>query len=619
LDEELKLKNSSKSKDVQKPKNIDHGKPGENVHSNISKENTKGQCKVNKPCDVALIEGISSSQNKTTRDINMPSERNQNLLADSVSKSESKRETMAYANNIEDNNVNKKRYNLLKEEVVISDIDYPPANNLDLKHFKSGKVSTEKISVPSKQDTLNSNLDIEAIKLSSRIFKLAESVDRDDEMDNRSSQNKPELSNSNVRRPSLKPQLPSKGSLDHEAIKICNSIFSETTQMTPEEMQSNEESIQQKISETKSKPFKDTALKAKCSKTVKPKNNDDIELPIKHAKQCILINGPILDSPLSPTLDRKKFQNKSEVKVCRIKTQEQTSLADKIKDNSEETDKQTHSKVKDNDKHVLQNTNKHFKIDKESRVEFPKNIDIMKESKTNKINDSVSLKPSPKVDRKFDGIAPSRNATISDFSKVKQKELPPLSQSNSFAFSRKSPTSPILARRNLDRNFNASPSPYFGGKFSVHFSEPSASNWNRQTPVSTTNTSSNSRIQGQVPSPSRNSSIDYRAKSEGSTKTDLGNTFSAPISSSSADLFHKIQATKEQYKKSYNKAMNFEKTSKPVMIKEKLPRPGNEYSKYNSSLERASRRLDREKTVIEQLIQDKVGRGISLDKKYYKN
>jgi len=104
LDEELKLKNSSKSKDVQKPKNIDHGKPGENVHSNISKENTKGQCKVNKPCDVALIEGISSSQNKTTRDINMPSERNQNLLADSVSKSESKRETMAYANNIEDNN-----------------------------------------------------------------------------------------------------------------------------------------------------------------------------------------------------------------------------------------------------------------------------------------------------------------------------------------------------------------------------------------------------------------------------------------------------------------------------------------------------------------------------------
>jgi len=81
----------------------------------------------------------------------------------------------------------------------------------------------------------------------------------------------------------------------------------------------------------------------------------------------------------------------------------------------------------------------------------------------------------------------------------------------------------------------------------------------------------------------------------------------------------KIQATKEQYKKSYNKAMNFEKTSKPVMIKEKLPRPGNEYSKYNSSLERASRRLDREKTVIEQLIQDKVGRGISLDKKYYKN
>jgi len=94
---------------------------------------------------------------------------------------------------------------------------------------------------------------------------------------------------------------------------------------------------------------------------------------------------------------------------------------------------------------------------------------------------------------------------------------------------------------------------------------------------------------------------------------------------SSGDLAAKIQATKDQHKMDIKKAMDFDKTTiKPPMITAKLPRPdAGKYqsssstismaNQYQESKERASRRMEREKAVINRVLSDRGSRGKSDD------
>ena len=610
------------------------------------------------------------------------------------------------------------------ECVSISDVVSSPASHIEI---KKSEITPEKSAVSQdnlpqvKQSSEILNLDVEALRVSNDIFKLAPSESEVSELPQSPVKlpppTKPEPVADTSRRPSVKPQPIHQGSLDREAIKICNSIFSDTTKMTQEQMNGNEECIKKKEAERKQK------TDAEIPKVPKPAKKDDIDLSIKHAKQCIVINSPILDSPLSPTLNRKPVRNSPvEPRVCQVNIQEQQiNSAVKIGDNNADKDKKIHSQIIENEHVLSQEVKPNLSPQLKNRTimerdrtndigsnsaqpeEVQKNIETLRFSpeleknrnvkalspnrtiqsryekpienklkEENELKDNktaISSKTSPRVGRvkrfegsppsrntastevgertktegkhvliketkenyehvknspkaerstRFQGTPPMRNATIADMSKMDKDSFHPLTQSSSFAFSNKSPMSPTLSRRNFDRNFNTSPAPFLGGKYSVHFSEPSQSK-SSASRTSAASSGSNSRLHSLSSSPSKHSNTDYRAKSEGYAKTpEIGNTYSVSTSSVSADLFHRIQATKDQYMKSYNKAMNFEKTSKPVMIKEKLPRPGKEYSKYSSSLERAGRSQGRERTVIDKLLPDKSGRGISLDNKSFR-
>ena len=94
-----------------------------------------------------------------------------------------------------------------------------------------------------------------------------------------------------------------------------------------------------------------------------------------------------------------------------------------------------------------------------------------------------------------------------------------------------------------------------------------------------------------------------RAKSEGS---------SLHASSQYKDLYNHIQNKKDKYKSDMEKAMNFDRTTmKPPVIKEKLPRP----DPTPATLRRdyGSRRLERESTVMNTLLNDRTKRGKSDD------
>jgi len=93
-----------------------------------------------------------------------------------------------------------------------------------------------------------------------------------------------------------------------------------------------------------------------------------------------------------------------------------------------------------------------------------------------------------------------------------------------------------------------------------------------------------------------------------------------PSSMVTGDLSAKIQATKDQHKLDLKKAMNFDRMSiKPPIIAQKLPRP--EPSKYtaitsmsSTTLDRqqkAGRRMERERAVLEKVLGDRSSRGRS--------
>jgi len=80
----------------------------------------------------------------------------------------------------------------------------------------------------------------------------------------------------------------------------------------------------------------------------------------------------------------------------------------------------------------------------------------------------------------------------------------------------------------------------------------------------------------------------------------------------------KIQASKDIYKASYDKAMNFDRTasSKPVVYIPKLPRPGNDYDKYmeNADRDKYLRRMERDRTVMDKVLTNRGARSPSTHK-----
>ena len=117
------------------------------------------------------------------------------------------------------------------------------------------------------------------------------------------------------------------------------------------------------------------------------------------------------------------------------------------------------------------------------------------------------------------------------------------------------------------------------------------------------------------------STASFRAKSEGAS----GLQQSGSSSAASAELFRQIQVTKERHRENCEKALNFGGSGttaaaiaaawKPPLITPKLPRPGNDYARYATTAERdkVSRRVERERSVLDKLLTDRTLRSTSLE------
>jgi hypothetical protein len=123
----------------------------------------------------------------------------------------------------------------------------------------------------------------------------------------------------------------------------------------------------------------------------------------------------------------------------------------------------------------------------------------------------------------------------------------------------------------------------------------------------------------------------FRAKSEGAAAAGLqisgsqASLAGTSSSAASAELFRQIQVTKERHRENCEKAMNFGSGGgsaaaiaaawKPPLIAPKLPRPGNDYARYTTTMEwdRVNRRLERERSVLDKLMADRTPRATSLE------
>jgi len=227
-----------------------------------------------------------------------------------------------------------------------------------------------------------------------------------------------------------------------------------------------------------------------------------------------------------------------------------------------------------------------------------------------------------------------RNATHSDIPSNITPTINSISQSSSFAFESKPITTPQTQRRFQDRNFNVAPTPYLS-KNNVHFSGSvdigsskekayqSSSNYHKPS-ASRSVTTSPSRYTSYgdstgISTPSYTTASTSRAKSEGYNRIGgtLGDT-PANKTTTNSELMKKIQASKDIYKASYDKAMNFDRTasSKPVVYIPKLPRPGNDYDKYmeNADRDKYLRRMERDRTVMDKVLTNRGARSPSTHK-----
>ena len=439
-------------------------------------------------------------------------------------------------------------------------------------------------------------------------------------------------------RPFTKHHLEEQHSLDHEAIKVSNNIFSDNTKLSEKELKSNNDKIPSK-----------------------QKNKESQELskqsPVVHqAQQCFVVNKAVIQDRVPSTkIDLKTKPSKPEEKKDSFKDTSKAHMASSVI--FTKASKDTDSKIDTTKKSNTASSVIFTKSTKESEpIKTPITISSKESSKT--VGKPPIVIETPGLERRrrlheqdhrqkvpsslgfsrfeltdFDVSHPvTRNATHSDIPSSRSRTLNSISQSSSFAFDSKPITTPQTQRKFQDRNFNVAPTPY-SSKNNVHFSENNDTGINKEK----ANQSSNSY---QKPSTSRSvttspnryasygdttgiSTSSYttasssRAKSEGYNRFG-GSLGEASKSSTNVELMKKIQASKDMYKASYDKAMNFDRiaSAKPVVYIPKLPRPGNDYDKYLETAERDKylRRMERDKSVMDKVLTTRGARSPSTHK-----
>ena len=487
-------------------------------------------------------------------------------------------------------------------------------------HSMPSKIKTESEKTTPLQNKTIDGLDNEAIRLSNEIFSFSNNEEEKCNVKDISINTKPKHTYVKTSSKSLADPL-SHGPLDLEAIRLSNEIFSDNTKMSLEELQMNE-SFLQHCKQSSSK-----ADSTKAEKEVKTMIDKKAESPemmkhVQHARQCFVVNKPIQD--------------------------EKASVFDaSLKKSSSDAEIKPHVKHDDKD------LNKYISVSKYKSSEYKndvhKNRPLFLGLSRFDDPDNFKLSPSPSIPNlktagNHELQRPVRNATFADLSMSKSDspDLHSLTTSSSFAFESSKSVSPKHTRKTFDRNFNASPSPFTGGKYSVHFSEPqtlsktssqlgSSLTWGKHSAgsisnnhsslsasslVNSSNQPTHSKYQN-YPSSTKHSKGELRAKSEGSS---TGQTYSVtkPSNNMSADLLRQIQVTKEKHRENCEKALSFEKPQfKPPIYKDKLPRPGNDYARYSTvEREKLARRQEREKTVINKVLAERAGRATSLENKY---
>ena len=460
--------------------------------------------------------------------------------------------------------------------------------------------------------------------------------------------------------------LPHQASLDREAIKLSNNIFSDTTKMTQEEMQKNQEIIDLKQVKVGGKFENERSQEAK--EQSKPTLREAATLA--HARQCFIVNNPLKSSGSASSLQtdvKGSLKDINSGTTNDIKdNQEEVSFSKSLK-NMNMKEKQSVQNQRENakfearekkvklpgdytdDERTYKNR-ENYKLDnKDAHKNRPENLGPSRFERTSPTTITTTSRAAMSPSQEF--LKPVRNATFTNLSKLEQTDLPPLTQSSSFAFERKMQLSPKSERKFVDRNFNASPVPFTSGKYSVHFSEPDASfktsanlppasltyKYGSNTYTSsglphsnafpsqghntTVSQSQHSRISSSGQSPKRHSNSDFRAKSDSPhmSVSVPGNTYSmSNTAKSSSDLYRQIQATKDMHRENCEKALSFTSSSKPPVINHafKLPRPGNDYARYTAERDKIARRQERERTVIERVLSDRSGRATSLENKH---
>lgn len=439
-------------------------------------------------------------------------------------------------------------------------------------------------------------------------------------------------------RPFTKHHLEEQHSLDHEAIKVSNNIFSDNTKLSEKELKSNNDRIPSK------QKNKDSQESSKQS-------------PVVHqAQQCFVVNKAVIqDRKQSTKIDLKTKPSKPEEKQDTAKDTSKAHMASSVI--FTKATKDTDSKIDTTKKSNTASSVIFTKSTKESEpIKTPITKSPIESSKT--VGKPPIVIETPGLERRrrlheqdhrqkvpsslgfsrfeltdFDVSHPvTRNATHSDIPSSRSRTLNSISQSSSFAFDSKPITTPQTHRKFQDRNFNIAPTPY-SSKNNVHFSENNDTGMNKEkanqnsssyqkpaTSRSVTTSPNRYASYGDttgISTSSYTTASSSRAKSEGNNR--FGGTLGeASKSSTNVELMKKIQASKDMYKASYDKAMNFDRISstKPVVYIPKLPRPGNDYDKYLETAERDKylRRMERDKSVMDKVLTTRGARSPSTHK-----
>ena len=431
--------------------------------------------------------------------------------------------------------------------------------------------------------TLIESLDTEAIRLSNDIFNFADGDIADDlsvkQVHDPPDSDTPKTKTKYIHGHQRHSELNAQTSLDHEAIKLSNDIFSDNTKMSVEELQSTDDKIKQK-------------------------KNSLNEVSKEHPNQC----HPSSKSNIGNTIKSKEFDRKSR----------SVMLSEEL-NKPERYHTRTKSNLEEQDLYLRTNRPSQVEIDHKNRPA------CLGGSRFGYIDNSQSYSTKPPSGSSTQQQKPVRNATFSNIPSA--EHVNPIAQSSSFAFDSKAPLSPRTQRRQFDSNFNAHPAPFNSSKYNVHFyDEPEPKFTSKPTTTLSSSPESHSRfsrfssattsiLQG-MNTYKKSSNSAQRAKSEGSYITPSEKPYT-PYANQPSSLIQKIQASKDQHREHFSRATNYDKEYKPVVINPKLPRPSKDYSRFsNYEQDKMTRRQERERTVIDRVLSDRVSRATSLDNPY---